>query len=199
MSWQDHDPKYAGVYHPAAPGDLQRLHVAIAVRGDPLTLIPALQLAAAAADPAIRVSDAGRLDDVNRGEITFYQFWYRLTLALSGVALVLSLAGIYAVMAFTVARKTREIGIRIALGASPSILVAGVLRRPLLQMTAGLVAGAGLAALLLLAAGGDISATGAAMLTVYGVFMLCVCSLACVIPVRRALGIEPTEVLKTDV
>jgi ABC-type lipoprotein release transport system permease subunit len=60
--------------------------------------------------------------------------WMRITTVLSGVALVLSLAGIFAVLSFTVARRTREIGVRVALGASRQRVVAATFRRPLFQV-----------------------------------------------------------------
>jgi putative ABC transport system permease protein len=78
---------------------------------------------------------------VNTAELQFINFCFRLTLGVTVVALVLSLAGIYAVMSFTVSRRTRVIGIRIALGARPSRVVRSVLRGPLTQVAAGIVAG----------------------------------------------------------
>ena len=63
-------------------------------------------------------------------------------MVLTAVALLLSLAGIYAVMSFTVARRTREIGVRVALGASRLGVVTAIFRRPLIQVGFGIVAGA---------------------------------------------------------
>ncbi len=115
-----------------------------------------------------------------------------------------SLAGIYAVLSFTVARRTREIGVRVALGADPRRLVIEIFRRPLTQVGIGIAVGAALIYL-----GADVlsrtefqsapislSPGQVALLVVYAAFMLGVCLLACVVPTRRALGIQPTEALR---
>ena len=128
---------------------------------------------------------------------------------MTAVALVLSLSGIYAVLSFTVARRTREIGIRVALGASRTRVVAAIFRRPLIQVGLGILAGAtvigGVASVAYtsnfpgadrLSAG--LSLTQVAMLIAYTTVMLGVCLLACVVPTRRALGVEPTVALRVD-
>jgi putative ABC transport system permease protein len=125
---------------------------------------------------------------------------------LSTVALILSLAGIYAVLSFTVARRTREIGVRVALGASRRRVVAATFRRPLLQVSGGIVLGT---AIVLTAASlikytefpgseTDLTPQGMAMIIGYGILMLGVCMLGCLVPTRRALNIEPTIALRTE-
>jgi predicted permease len=188
------DPKVAGFYHPLAADVVVPLHVAVRVRGDPVAFAPRLRAVAAAVDPTLRVDAIARMDTLADPGIEFAAFWVRLLAVVSAVAMLLSMAGIYAVMSFTVARRTREIGIRVALGASRRRVVAAVFARPLTQVGLGVVAGGVLAAVL----GGR--ATPGALLgaLAYAVLMLGVCLLACVVPTRRALQVQPTEALRAD-
>jgi ABC-type antimicrobial peptide transport system permease subunit len=102
-------------------------------------------------------------------------------------------------MSFTVVRRTREIGVRTALGASAPRVVGAVLRRPLGQVGLGVAVGGVLAGgLFFTIQGGPVSAAGSAQLAAYVAFMLTVCLLACVVPTRRALRIPPTEALRAD-
>jgi ABC-type antimicrobial peptide transport system permease subunit len=131
----------------------------------------------------------------------------RATLVLTAVALLLSLAGIYAVLSFTVARRTREIGVRVALGARPRGVLTAIFRRPLTQVGVGIAAGATLIAVGALGLSrttqfeGTMTAVSVgqvAMLVAYGAFMLGVCLLACVVPTRRALRVEPIEAMRVE-
>jgi ABC-type lipoprotein release transport system permease subunit len=70
----------------------------------------------------------------------------RITMGMTAVALLLSLAGIYAVLSFAVARRTREIGVRVTLGANRRRVITGIFRRPLPQVGLGVGAGATLIA-----------------------------------------------------
>ena len=127
---------------------------------------------------------------------------------MSSVALLLSLAGLYAVMSFTVARRTREIGVRVALGGSRPRILAAIFRRPLIQMGLGVLAGISVIAFMTFwypntegpgageAAGLTLQAI--AMQAGYAALMFAICLLACVVPTRRALSIEPTTALRTE-
>ncbi|MQA92991.1 MAG: FtsX-like permease family protein [Gemmatimonas sp.] len=112
-------------------------------------------------------------------------------------------------LSFTVARRTREIGVRVALGASRRRVVAALFRRPLTQVGLGVVAGGALiaAGALLLSRGPDAWGTDAqmslslgqlALIVAYSALMFGVCLLACVVPTRRALRVEPTEALRAE-
>jgi putative ABC transport system permease protein len=195
---QGHDPKVAGIYHPATVAGAYPAQVAVHVRGDPAALAPRLRALATEVDPRLRVYDLLPLDRVNDAELEFYAFWLRLLFIVTGVTLTLSLAGIYSVMAFTVARRTREIGVRVALGSSRRRVVLAVLRRPLAQVALGVVAGVLLVQGLLLMGDGGPTLRQVAILLAYGTVMLAVCLLACVVPTRRALRVQPTEALRAD-
>ena len=189
----------AGLDLPQPPGGAGPLNVVVHARGDPLALAPRLRALAASADPALRVSELQRVDQVTSGVEWVLGMWLKIAVLLTAIAVLLALAGIYAVLSFTVARRTREIGVRVALGASPRRVVAAVFRRPLTQVGLGVAGGgAAVAAAALAATGGGLSAGQAAMLVGYAAFMLGVCLLACIVPTRRALCVEPTEALRAD-
>ena len=109
--------------------------------GDPMTVAPQVRQIAAAVDPSLRLVQIQRLNEVNDGMLWVIRLWMTLTAVMSSVALLLSLAGLYAVMAFTVSRRTREIGVRVALGGSWQRILIAIFRRPLIQMGLGVLAG----------------------------------------------------------
>jgi hypothetical protein len=190
------DPKVARLYHPLTPAG--RVAMGIRLAGEPQAFGPRLRAVAAAVDPTLRLDQIVPIAELSNGELKFLDFWFRLTLLVSGVAVVLSLAGIYAVMSFTVARRTREIGIRVALGANPRRLVASIFRRPLTQIAMGILTGGVLITVLPATAGGSLSLEMVRVVAVAMVLMVVVCLLACVVPTRRALRVQPTEALRAE-
>ena len=111
------------------------------------------------------------------------------------VALVFCAAGLYALMAVAVARRTREIGIRIALGATPRHVLRSVFVRAGRQLGGGIIAGNSL--ILLLAWRTDSLTADLLVLSVItSVIMAAVGVLACAAPARRALRVQPTEALR---
>jgi predicted permease len=197
----------AGFYIPATPDLFNSIHMLVKVRdGDPMTIAPQVREASTAVDPSLRLVNVQRANEVNNDVLWVMGLWLRMTVVLSSVAIVLTLAGIYAVLSFTVARRTREIGVRVALGASRQRVVVATFRRPLLQATLGIVIGTAIifagAVLLrnteLPGSENELTLQGMAMIIGYGIVMLGVCMLACVVPTRRALNIEPTIALRTE-
>ena len=202
--------RVAGFYLPAAPGSAAPLDLVVHAQGDPMSLAPRLRAIATAVDPALRLSEMRRLDQVMNEVLWFLGLWLRMTVVLTAIALLLSLAGIYAVLSFTVARRTREIGVRVALGASRRRVAAAIFQRPLTQVGLGVLAGTVLvaaAALFLSAkqpdqplrlADAGLSPGQVALLAAHSALMLGVCLLACIVPLRRALSVEPTEALRAE-
>jgi len=127
------------------------------------------------------------------GTLLQAEFAQNLVALLAGIAILLSAACLYALMSFTVARRTREIGIRTAIGARPGRIVAGIFSRAFLQISAGILAGSGLAALM-----GVGSARQVLLLLAADGIMLVVGLTACAVPLRRALRIDPTEALRAE-
>jgi len=164
-------------------------------RSDPLAIAPRLRELATAVDPALRVEKMTRLDQMVTPLLWFLGLWMKIIIGLTAVALLLSLAGIYAVLSYTVARRTREIGVRVALGASARRVITSIFKRPLTQVTLGVIAGSVLIAVAAIAMQ---QTQEFAVLVGYAVIMLGVCMLACVVPTLRALRVQPTEALRAE-
>ncbi len=113
--------------------------------------------------------------------------------------LLLSAAGIYAMMAFTVARRRREIGIRSALGADPRRILTGIFRRASAQLGTGILAGILVAGALDRLTTGDLTDGHAAILLPAVVVLMLAIGLAAALgPARRGLAVQPTEALREE-
>jgi putative ABC transport system permease protein len=169
--------------------------------GDPMSLVPAARKAVAEIEPdrpiaAIqtieRYWDGGMLDK-----------WH-LALAVgifAFLATVLAAIGIYGVMAYSVAQRTREIGIRMALGASPRKVLALIGRRAAFLISSGMVlglAGSLMLARLIASQLWGIQPTDPATFTGVSLLLIAVAVLACLVPARRAIRVDPTEALRTE-
>jgi predicted permease len=199
-----------GLYLPSvSAGSPSTLGMIVHVRGDPLSITPRVRELALAVDPALRVEPMTRVDQVAAPELWLFGLWVRVIIGLSGVALLLSLAGIYSVLSYIVARRTREIGVRVALGASARRVITSIFRRPLTQVTAGVIAGTVLIAVAAIAnqqtgefpglvEGHGLTFAQIALLVGYAILMLGVCTLACIVPTVRALRVQPTVALRAE-
>jgi hypothetical protein len=175
-----------------------RREILLRARYEPSDLVSTLRATALAVDPALEIHDVISLDEIDRSTLEFYDFWITLVVAVSVIALILSLAGIYAAMSFAVSRRTREIGIRVALGARRKSVVLSIFRRPLLQLAAGVVLG-GLFTMSLMGEFNDgITLRELGAMGGYVLIMAAITMLACIVPTRRALNIEPTEALRSE-
>ena len=188
-----------GVYHPVAWGLDHPTNLIIHLRTDPQEFAPKLRAIASSTDPTLLVSNPMPLPDAAGAEEGVYVWGFAAIASIAFTALMLSLAGIYAVMSFAVSRRTREIGIRTALGARASSLVFGVFRRPLLQIGLGVMFGGILLwGISYYVSGGELTAVHVLLVGADAIMMALVSMLACVVPMRRALRIEPTEALRAE-
>jgi putative ABC transport system permease protein len=188
------------MYHLAMPGEWDNAKLMIRVRGQtPEMFAPTLRRTAMSIDPMLQLSGTTSLLASYR-EDTRAAAQLALVIALiGGSVLLLSAAGIHALMSFTVNQRRREIGIRSALGASTRLILTSVLARATRQLALGVGLGLAAAVALDMAAGGELMAgTGMLLVPATAAFMLIVGLLAAAGPARRGLRVQPTEALRAE-
>jgi predicted permease len=188
------------VYHPAAPGDLHPVRMAVRVRGqDPTAYAGRLREISAAVDPDLQLRGLSSMEEVLTREQGVMRLIGVIVASVMLSVMVLSAAGIYALMSFTVSRRRREIGIRAALGADPTRILVGIFSRAFGQLAIG--AGIGIAAAVgieQVLEGEVFQGHGAVILPLVAGIMTVVGLLAAVGPARRGLRIQPTEALRAE-
>jgi len=190
------------VFQPAAAEAVYPLYVAVHARTNPSSVMSRIRLIAAEVDPTLQVTEMMTMDQMSDSDRVALDFFARLMAGVSIVAMILATAGVYALMSFTVARRTPEIGIRVALGANPRRIVTSTFARALTQVTIGLVLGSIPAGLLVGGLGPGVSPTASTEVAIGTCIaatslVAIVTALACVLPARRALTIQPTDALKS--
>jgi ABC-type antimicrobial peptide transport system permease subunit len=164
---------------------------------DPSALVGRLREISAAVDPNLQVRNLATLDAVLRKGQGMMQLVAAVLGVLTISVLLLSSAGIYALMSFTVAQRRKEIGIRAALGADPTRIFRSIFSRALKQLTVGAVLGVTVAAMLEKATeGGLMDGHGLVILPVVAVGMMLVGLLAVAGPARGGLRIDPMQALR---
>ena len=186
------------VYHAVAAGQVQPVTVALRLRGDgSSTFGGRLRELAAAVDPELYLRNILSLDEALRREQWIRRMEAAVLMAATLSVLMLSWAGIYALMSITVSQRRKEIGIRMALGADRKRIVANIFSRALGQLAVGAGLGMVAAAALERASGSNLMrGNEAVVLPVVALFMMAVGFLAALGPARRSLRIEPMEALR---
>jgi predicted permease len=186
----------AAIYHPLAPGEVNPIRYAVEVAGDPEAFVPRFRQIAASVDREATV-DSGLLGASIRTASLRNGSIFLIVLVFASAAFLLSATGLYALMSFTVSQRTREIGIRTALGASTSDIVSSVARGAAIQVGVGLALGAGWGWVLLNTQDFGIEVGNIPLtLALTAAVAACVCLLACASPMLRGLRIQPTEALR---
>jgi putative ABC transport system permease protein len=190
------------VYFPAGGAmDATTLQIVMHTTGRPQDAVPAVRTLVKDVDPNLPVSNIRTLDEIVSLSLATRRLTMWLLAAFAGLALVLALAGVYGVLAYSVSRRTAEIGVRLALGAEHrhvlrSVVVAGM--RPVAVGAAiGLAAAIWLSrfmANLLFEVRPHDPATYVAM----GAAVAVIALLACYIPARRVLRIDPAVALRVE-
>jgi hypothetical protein len=193
-------PEDAAIYRPAAPTRSMRLLVRTHVPASGMA--QRLYAAARSVHPDLRLADLKTMAQVAEDNALPEQIFLRCFIVIGAIALLLATAGIYALISFTLARRTREIGIRAALGAGPGRIVTGVLSRACLQIGLGVAGGAvpGLVIIRSIASDvGSMSGVGALGATAaVCAFVVAVAVASCTVPLRRALHVDPIRALRSE-
>ena len=193
------DPeKSAGVYHVIATGQAHPLQLVVRVSGDANAFVPRLRSILTAVEPGLVLEHPVRLDQVFNEQLWQARFTGVAFAAIAVIAVVLSAAGLYALMAFSVSQRTREIAIRSALGAQPSVIVRSVVGRALLQLVVGVAIGAWVATVIVpeVMNSFTMKENWRQMLIAVSAAMVAIGLLACAAPIRRALRIDPVQALR---
>jgi predicted permease len=198
------DPAMAGgVYAPMDPlgGDASAGYLALRTRDAPGGYAQPIRQAVALRHPDALLNGFQSLDEARSDNaVALGIIGGGLTL-IGGMALLLSLVSLYALTSFTIARRTREIGVRLALGGSHGSIARAILGRVGLSMGVGAVAGVALGALLLEARSVFVFRIPSGepwLLPLVGVAMATAGALASWLPTRRALAIAPVEALRSE-
>ena len=185
------------MYLPTSVADMSTTYIAVHVRGDAGAFAPTLRAIATQTEPELRLYDLLRLDDVLRRGDPIAIPAISAVVALTVLVMLLSAASLYSLMSVAVTRRTREIGIRVAVGAGPRRLLATVFACAATQVCVGIAAGNVLLLPMMAALGNSepLSEMLPAMLGASG-SMLLVGLVACGVPARRALRIQATEAIR---
>jgi ABC-type antimicrobial peptide transport system permease subunit len=181
---------------PFAPTSL-----AVSTTGDPASIVPSLRRVLAETAPGMSLVRAAPFDAYLSGPLAQPRLDATLLFVFAAAAVLLSAIGLFGVLATSVRQRTREIGVRLALGASPGGVAALVLRRALVIGAVGVASGVAIvlltnhwvASLLF-----GVSSTDTATLAVVAVFVLGVAGLASLLPARLSASVDPVVALRAE-
>ncbi len=192
------DPEQAdGVYVPRGASVLAR--IVVLTDGNPLALAPLLHELAREVEPRPTILWSRTFAEHLGEPVSFLRFFGVSLFAVGGVALLLACTGIYAIIAFSVAQRRREIAIRMAIGANRAAIVRSVLGRSAAQLLAGAALGIVIGLAL-----EQVSSTlpfaiargGVSFLAIVGMGVIGTGVAACIVPLRRALAVNPLSELR---
>ncbi len=177
------------------------MYVVMRTRASPADAAAALRSAVEKLDPLVPVTRVRSLNEVVAASVSAPRSLAILLLSFGALALLIGAVGVYSLIAYVVSRRTREIGIRLALGAMRYEIVGGIVKQSLLLAAAGSVAGLVTAALLtrfLRSFLFGISALDPLTFCTVPVVTLLLAMFAASIPARRAASIDPMETLRNE-
>ena len=194
-------PPPDAIYQPFAQFPFQHMNLVVRAAGDPLDLAAVVRAAVHEVDRAITVDSAHLLDDLVAESLATPRFRVLLLAGLAVLALGLASFGLAGVVAYSVARRTPELAIRIALGARTTAVLALVMREGLALALAGVVMGLGGAVLMTRVLAGNlpdvVPSDGVSLLTAAGCLLL-VTLTASYVPAHRATRVDPMAALRAE-
>jgi predicted permease len=196
------DQMYFSLHQPGAgfgPSTVVRL--VARVQGDPTAITPAVRAVLRDLEPDVPLAAVEPMEEILIGSIRNVQFRAGLLTGFAGVAFLLAVIGLYGVLAYSVTRRSRELGIRMALGARPAEVFGLVVREGMLLVSLGVALGlAGsfaasrfVSGMLFNVASPDLRVFVAVTLALLGSGLA-----ACVLPARRATRVDAMEALRSE-
>jgi predicted permease len=174
---------------------------AINVHGAPEQFAPALRSVVNEVDRMLPVSDIRTMEETVNASVATRRFTMRLLLTFAALALLLALAGVYGIVEYSLARRTAEIGLRLAVGARPGAVLSLMMTQGLRPVATGIVVGlvgmfwlSRLMQNLLFGVQARDFITYSTVVALLGLIAL----IACYVPARRALRIDPATALRVD-
>jgi putative ABC transport system permease protein len=196
------EPAHAEMFMPYAQmADAAGMAMLVRSDGEPTALVGASRAALAELDASQPIFDVQPMSALVAMSMAQRRFSLVLMLVFAAVALLLAAVGIYGVMSYSVAQRTQEIGIRVALGATAGNVLRLVVKDGMRLVVAGLVLGLGGALAvthLITSLLYDVSATDALTYAVIALLLAAVAFVAIVIPARRAMRVDPIQSLRSE-
>jgi len=194
----DYEP-YVYFAHP----DLTYSFMTLVIRtdGDPAALAPAVQREIRSLDPSQPVSDVRTMNQVMSQTLSRARFNTLLLALFAGLATVLSAVGIFGVMNYSVALRTREIGLRLAIGAQPRQVLLLILKQGFVLTAIGVIFGLAAAFALTRLLSGllfGVAAVDVSTFATISLLLVLVSIAACYVPARRAMKIDPLQALRYE-
>jgi putative ABC transport system permease protein len=191
-------PEYFGPYLPSPNG---RVDLLIRVKGDPLAIASTIRPLVASTIPGASVQNVATLEAALGDFSAQRRFQTWLLTAFAALALALAAIGIYGVVRYAVAERTQEIGLRLALGASPTSVLALIMRQGIVTPALGLAIGLALSGALTRVVAHLLFGVGTLDPSIFaGVALLLplIAAAACYIPARRAARLDPVRALRLE-
>jgi putative ABC transport system permease protein len=176
-------------------------NLATRVRGDPEAVASQLRAAVRALDPDVPLSAIQSVESILYDSVAAPRFRTQLLVGFAAVALILAVVGLYGMLAYSVTQRSREMGIRLALGARPTAVFRMVIRQGMALVVVGIVlgvAGAFAATRLLAAQLFTVRATDPMVFGCVAITLAVAGLAACIVPARRATKADPISALRME-
>ena len=191
----------AQIHWPIAQFPRWAVQLVVRTTGDPAAAASAIRARLEEIDPDMRIGRITTMDELVDNQMTNPRFAAMLSAIFGAIALAIASVGVYGIMSFTVAQRTREIGIRMAMGADGSAILVRTLRQGLLLAGCGVAMGLAAALALTRLLGSmlvDLAPTDPTTFVGVSILLIGVAAAACYVPARRAARLDPMAVLRAE-
>jgi putative ABC transport system permease protein len=187
--------------HFSAGGQMRDMTIVVSTSVEPMTLMPTIRGELSKLDPLVPAAQVRDMDTVVRQSFADRQMTMTLVSAFGVLAIILAIIGVYGVMDYTVIQRTREIGVRLAIGASRGEVRSLILRDGMRLVAMGVVVGAVLSAIfasVLATLLYDVRPRDGAVYAMAAVIVVCVGMFTIYLPARRGSRMDPMAALRTE-